>query len=108
MTNNYTGLQDQVWVWLAGDIHKEQYFVKTSVQPQRVWGPEEQAAGLGVTTVTTVNTSWKTLIGAVQEHILDKLALKTGRQLYLLRRQGPVGAADTGPVAQITQVSPLP
>lgn len=118
LTNPGPGLQDQVWVWLAGEDIKDQesamdycrnfliYFVKTSTKPQLVWGPEEQRDEQGLTTVTSVNTTWKSLIAAAQEQVLDRMASKTGRQLYLARRQGPAGAADTGPVARITQVSP--
>lgn len=54
LTNSGLGLQDQVWVWLAGEDIKDQesamdycrnfltFFVKTSTKPQLVWGPEEQ------------------------------------------------------------------
>lgn len=70
-----------------------------------VWGPNEKEVQQGLTCVTSVNTTWKTLVAAAQEKVLDKLSLTTGQQLQISRQQGPHGAADDGIVAQITKVS---
>lgn len=110
---------DCIWTWLAGsDVERRkeaasvcrlflQYFVNTSQQEVLVWGPDETRVVQGLTCVTSVNTTWKTLIAAAQGEVLDKLALTTGQQLVLSRQQGPLGAADDGIVAQITKVSPV-
>ncbi|PSR81437.1 hypothetical protein BD289DRAFT_439153 [Coniella lustricola] len=105
----------KIWQWLAGDCIDDKnlaagyckqflrYFVDLSVQEVIVWGSEERRSRQQITCVTSVNNTWKTLIAAAQEQVLDKLALQTGRQLVIARQQGPRGAADDGISARITR-----
>lgn len=94
----------------AMDVCKSYFkaLIRSSVKPVTVWGPEETCLVQSITTVSALNTHWKTLLGAVQESVLGVLAAKTGRRQFVQRLHGPVGATDTGPAAQITQVRPRP
>lgn len=85
-----------------------QHFVHTSSRQVIVWGPDETQSRRGLNCVTSLNTTWKTLVAAAQEQVLDPLAVTTGRQLTISREQGPRGAADIGVVTQITTVSLVP
>ncbi|KAH8743631.1 hypothetical protein F5883DRAFT_40375 [Diaporthe sp. PMI_573] len=107
-------LRDNVWEWMAGDNLKEQgeamalcknyltFLVRTSEQTRPVWGPEETREERTLTTVSAVNTCWKSLVAAAQMQ-LNKKAASTGRVFVLARRQGPAGAQDTGPATMVTE-----